>query len=118
MIQFLGLKINLGAPYDEIRDQISTKSIIFLSSLIRATRGTRARTMPSKESGTTHSRKNYCTSAIKKQSGNNAALSGFTLSTRNVIVTFCTAHLPSGVTSLCKTIKSGAAKRRPSAATK
>ena len=48
--------------------------------------------------------------------GNNFALKGFTLITRNIIMACYTAYLASGETLLCKTIKSSTIKRYLSAA--
>ena len=98
-------------------EQITTKSRIALSPLLRVVGGTRTRTMSSKESGTIHSRQNHYLNFIKeKELGNNVALVGFSLNVRNIIMACYTAHLDSGATLLCETIKSGTIKRYLSAA--
>lgn len=49
---------------------------------------------------------------------NNITLVGFTLNVGNIIMDYYTAHLASGATLLCKTIKPGTIKRYLSVAAK
>ena len=71
-------------------------------------RGTRARTVFTKERGILHSRHSHIIHFIKeKEVGNNIALACFTLNFRNIIMACYTTHLASGETLLYKIIKSG-----------
>ena len=64
--------------------------------------------MSSKELGTLCSRQQHFVKFLHSiKLGNNVALKGFTLTIRNIIMACYTAHLASGHTLLCKTIRSG-----------
>ena len=73
--------------------------------------------MSSKELGTLHSRQRHFIKFLEiKNLGNNVALKGFTVNTRNIIMACYAAHLASGETLLCKSIRSGTILRYLSAA--
>ena len=68
--------------------------------------------MSTKQIGTLCSRKQHFIKFLNNiKLGNNFALKGFTLITRNIIMACYTAYLASGETLLCKTIKSSTIKR-------
>ena len=73
--------------------------------------------MSAKEFGTLCSRQQHFIKFLQSiKLGNNYALKGFTLTTRNIIMACYTAHLSLGHTLLCKTIKSGTIVKYLSAA--
>ena len=73
--------------------------------------------MSTKELGTLHSRQRHFIKFLNsKNLGNNVALKGFTVNTRNIIMACYAADLASGQTLLCKAIRSGTISRYLSAA--
>ena len=73
--------------------------------------------MSTKQIGTLCSRQQHFLKFLEQiKLGNNVALKGFSLTTRNIIMACYTAHLATGETLLCKSIKSSTILRYLSAA--
>ena len=91
-------------------EEISAKSRVAISTLLRVVIGTRSRVLCC-------SRQQHFIEFLRKiKLGNNVALKGYTLTTRNIIMACYVAHLSLGETLLCKTIKSSTISRYLSAA--
>ena len=98
-------------------EEIPVESRVAISPLLRVVTGTRSRVMPNKQIGTLFSRQQHFIEFLRKiKLGNNVALKGYTLTTRNIIMACYVAHLSLGETLLCKTIKSSTISRYLSAA--
>ena len=95
-----------GIPTNEIMEEISPESRVALSPLLSIVTGTRSRIMSTKQIGTLCSRQQHFIQFLDSvKLGNNYALKGFTLTTRNIIMACYTAYLATGETLLCKSIK-------------
>ena len=98
-------------------EEIPPQSRATLSPLFRIVNGTRSRSLSNKELGTFCSRQKHFLEFLNKNKlGNNVALKGFTLTTRNIIMACYAAYLILGETLLCRSIKSGTISRYLSAA--
>ena len=84
-------------------EQVPSESRTALNNLLKIVRGTRQRTVSTKESGTLCSRQGHFIKKLEdKKLGKNIALKGFSLNIRNVIMACYTVHLAGGHTLLCK----------------
>ena len=98
-------------------EEISPESRIALDPLLSIVARTRSRIMSTKQIGTLCSRQQHFLKFLDQiKLGNNVALKGFSLTTRNIIMACYTAHLATGETLLCKSIKSSTILRYLSAA--
>ena len=87
-------------------EEISPESRVALSPSLSIVTWTRSRIMSTKQIGTLCSRQqNFIQFLDIVKLGNNYALKGFTLTTRNIIMACYTAYLATGETLLCKSIK-------------
>ena len=84
-------------------EEIPAKSRAALSNLLSIVKGARSRSMSTKELGTLHARQRHFIKFLNsKNLGNNVALKGFTVNTRNIIMACYAADLASRQTLLCK----------------
>ena len=97
--------------------EIPSESRAALAPLLSIVIRSRSRTMSNTQFGTLCSRQQHFVEFIEEfKLGKNVALKGFSLSTRNTIMACYTAHLATGHTLLCKSIRSGTISRYLNAA--